>query len=332
MNKKDNWLGLIKNNNQGWIGMPWEAFKGNFFGDVFVADPITTAVSGKRVTNVPYKDAWNTTWIFHEGDPGATPYITAENKVIKDISRWKESVVFPELDGYDWTSAKEFADSVDRSEYMTISFIPGGLFERSHYLMGFEDALCSYMEEPDAMYELIGAIADWKIGHLERVINNLNPDIIHFHDDWGSKTSLFLPPDVWRKIIKPHQKRIVDFVKSNGVIFMHHSDTICGPIVEDMAEIGIDIWQGAIPQNNIVDIQKRLNGRMAIMGGIDAQIIDMPDADEETIRSEVRRCIDTYCHQGCFIPCIPNIIPIYPNVKKIYEDELINYGRNFFKR
>jgi hypothetical protein len=71
---------------------------------------------------------------------------------------------------------------------------------------------------------------------------------------------------------------------------------------------------------------------MAIMGGIDAAIIDMPQADEKVIRQEVRRCIDTYCPQGHFVPCIPNIVPIFPEVKRIYEDELLTYGRDFFKR
>lgn len=330
LNKKENWLRLIHNDHPGWIGAPWEAFHGNFFDNIFIADPISTAVRGKAVFDMPYKDAWGTTFLWQAGSVATTPYITAENKALKDVTKWEEIVTFPALDGYDWSSAKEFADSVDRSEYLIMPFITGGLFERSHYLMGFEDALCNYMEEQKAIFELIGAVADWKIGHLERVFRYLHPDVIHFHDDWGTKTNLFLPPDVWRKIIKPHHKRIVDFVKSNGALFMHHSDSFCEPIVEDMAEMGIDIWQGAIPQNDITAIQKRLNGRMAIIGGINAAVIDIPEANEEIIRKEVRRCIDAYCPQGYFIPCIPNIVPLFRDVKKIYEDELICYGMKFY--
>lgn len=332
MNKKENWLRLIKNDNPGWIGLPWEPFCGNSFDNIFVADPISAGTRSVGALDKPFKDAWGTSWIFETGSVSPTPLITDENKALKDLSRWKETVTFPALDGYDWRAAEEFADSVDRNESMVIAFISGGLFERSHFLMGFEDALCSYMLEPELMSELIGAIADWKIGHLERVIDHLHPDVIHFHDDWGTKTNLFLPPEVWRKVIRPHHQRIVDFVKSKGILFMHHSDSYCEPIAEDMAEMGIDIWQGATPQNDIVAIQKKLGGRMAIMGGIDAPLIDRPDFDENVIRSEVRRCIDTYCPQGYFIPCIPNLIPIYPEVKNIYEDELTRYGKEYFKR
>ena len=35
-----------------------------------------------------------------------------------------------------------------------------------------------------------------------------------------------------------------------------------------MTEIGIDLWQGVLPTNNIEDITKKLDGRMALMGGI----------------------------------------------------------------
>ncbi|MFA6505456.1 MAG: uroporphyrinogen decarboxylase family protein [Treponemataceae bacterium] len=332
MNAKENWLKLIKDDGALWIGKPWEAFKGNIFDNIFVSDPISAAIGSTRVFDRPYMDSWGVTWMMHTGDPGATPYITSENKALKDLSTWKDVVSFPTLDGHDWKPFEDFVSAIDRDRNLVMSFVPGGLFERSHYLMGFEDALCAYMDDPDTMRELVGAIADWKIGQIEQILKHLRPDVIHFHDDWGDKSNVFLPPAIWREVIKPHHKRIVDCVKAGGALFMHHSDSVCGPIVEDMAEIGIDIWQGVIPQDDIAGIQKKLGGRMALIGGIDAQIIDMPEADEAVIRSEVRRCIDDYCLRGAFVPCIPNITPIFPEVKRIYEDELVKYGKDFFAR
>lgn len=333
MTKKENWLRLIAKDNPGWIGPPWEAFKGNTFSDIFVADPISQSTfADGPVYDTPQKDAWGVTWMWLSGTVARNPHIIAENKVLGDVTKWRETVTFPPLDGHDWSPAKEFVASVDHTEYLTMCFVTRGLFERSHLLMGFEDALCNYMLNGEAMYDLLGAIADWKIGHLQRIIDNLQPDVVHYHDDWGSKASLFMPPDVWRRIIKPHQQRIVAVVKSRGPIFMHHADCICEPIVEDMAEMGVDIWQGVIPQNDIPEIQKKLGGRMALIGGIDAQVIDKPDCDEQTIRNEVRRCIDTYCPNGHFIPCIPNIVPLFPKVTRIYNDELSNYGKDCFRR
>lgn len=329
MSARENWLRLIRNDAPGWIGNPWEPFRGDGLGGIFVTDPISRAAGGPRGAG-RFIDGWGVTWMSTPGAPAPTPFITQENKALKDISCWEDQVTFPPLDGLDWTTTDATVSGLDRSDCLVMPFVTGGLFERAHYLMGFEDALMNFYDEPDAMDALLGAIADWKIGQLDRLFDHISPDVIHFHDDWGDKHNVFLPPAVWRRLLKPHQERIVSFVRQHGALFMHHSDTICGPIVEDMADIGIDIWQGAIPQNDIVAIQKQLGGRMAIMGGIDAQVIDMPVADEETIRQEVRRAIDTYVPQGHFIPCIPNIVPIYPEVRRIYEDELVRYGKGIF--
>ena len=91
-----------------------------------------------------------------------------------------------------------------------------------------------------------------------------------------------------------------------------------------MIELKIDIWQGVLPQNDIPKLQKQIDGRMALMGGIDAAIVDREDATEEEIRREVRRVCDSYAPAGNFIPCItyggPG--PIYPHVDPIINDEI----------
>ena len=80
-------------------------------------------------------------------------------------------------------------------------------------------------------------------------------------------------------------------MKDHGVIVMHHADSFCEPIVEDMVEIGVDIWQGVLPQNDIPKIQKQLDGRMVLMGGLEASVVDRADSTEEEIRADVRRAL-----------------------------------------
>ena len=61
-----------------------------------------------------------------------------------------------------------------------------------------------------------------------------------------------------------------------------------------MVDLGIDMWQGVLPTNDIVQIQKNTGGKMLLMGGLQQHVIDQADATEEDIRAEVRRAIDTY--------------------------------------
>ena len=45
-------------------------------------------------------------------------------------------------------------------------------------------------------------------------------------------------------------------------------------IENDMVDLGIDMWQGALPSNDIVQVQKNTKGKMLLMGGIDQGVID----------------------------------------------------------
>jgi uroporphyrinogen-III decarboxylase len=99
-----------------------------------------------------------------------------------------------------------------------------------------------------------------------------------------------------------------------------------------MVDLHIDVWQGVLPQNDIVKLQKQLNGRMALMGGIDAAIVDRADSTEAEIRAETRRVLETYCPQGQFIPCITYGGPgtIYPQGDKYINAEIDDYNREKF--
>ena len=219
--------------------------------------------------------------------------------------------------------------TVDRKEKMVCIMFGGGLFEMSHFLMGMEDALCNYLDYPDEMKALLTVIKDWKIAYIRQMAEEVHPDIIFYHDDWGNKKSVFLPPPVWRDIIKPLQQEISDTIHDCGMIYMHHADCICEPITPDMVDLGVDIWQGCIAQNDIVHIQEMTEGKLAMAGGIDGPKIDIENITEEAIRAEVRRAIDTYCPRGRFYPGIPNGICFREWNNSIFMDELIKYGRQY---
>jgi hypothetical protein len=133
-------------------------------------------------------------------------------------------------------------------------------------------------------------------------------------------------------MIKPHFARFYGYIKSRGVLVQHHADCVCHEIVEDMVDLGIDMWQGVIPQNDIKGIIERTDGKLCLLGGIDMAAIDFPEPDEDAVRAEVRRAIDTYMPLGSFIPCVANIIPLYPKVEAILNDELNKYGAEYAAR
>ncbi len=305
----------------------------DYYGDFmpalqFVPDPVFLRDRIPQDGNL-HQDAWGTYYCFPPGTPGAHPMVNGDNAVIQDIEHWREQLHVPSLLDLDWEAAAAQAKAVDRNQFFCAVFSSGGLFERSHHLMGMETALINYLEYPEEMADLLAVIADYKIEYLKLCARYIQPDIVFFHDDWGTKQNVFLPPRVWRELIKPLHQKIVQTAHDCGILFMHHADCVCQPLVTDMVEIGIDIWQGVIPQNDIVEIQRITQGKLALIGGIDGPKIDVEQITEEEIRAEVRRAFDTYCPAGRFYPSIANGCCFRPWNNAIYLDELASYGRSY---
>ncbi|HBT95714.1 MAG TPA: methyltransferase [Coriobacteriia bacterium] len=274
-----------------------------------------------------HKDSWGVEFVWTPGTPGKHPVERPGHLAINDIERWQKELKVPDLDNLDWSEAKKKAAQVDRNDKFLAVFNTAGIFERSHHLMGLEEALVNYMIYQDEMAGVLRAIADFKIKFIHIAAEELGIDAIFYQDDWGTKTNLFLPPEVWRKLIKPLHTEIVAAAHEHGILFVHHADCFCQPVVEDMLDMNIDIWQGTVPQNDIVEIQRITGGKLPMVGGIDGPAVDTESATEEAIRAEVRRAIDTYCPAGRFFPSSTRMY--MKNNQAIMEDELAIYGRQW---
>ncbi|MDR1573374.1 MAG: uroporphyrinogen decarboxylase (URO-D) [Clostridiales Family XIII bacterium] len=304
---------------------------------MILPDPILMHSREGAARGKIFTDTWGVTYEWPENQPAAAPMHTDENRVIKDILNWRESLRIPDplanCTEQEWEEAAARAAEIDRSRYLATVLMSTGIFERCHFLMGFEDALTNMLLEPEAYAELCDAILMTRFRIAEALIDRLKPDAVLSHDDWGMKTSLFMNPDAWREFFKPRYKKLYEYFRSRGVTVIHHADSFLEPIVQDMAEIGIDVWQGALPQNDILRLQKELDGRMAMMGGLDSASLDRSDSTEEEIRAETRRVCETYGPGGCFIPCSTYGGPghtIHAHVDPIVSDEIERYNREVF--
>lgn len=297
---------------------------------MMLPDPVNKFLRGNRVRGTVSKDRWGTTISFPENAPGPMPVTEGELKVCPDVTRWREYVHAPDLAANcteGWEECVQAARDAAKGEKLLTAFMGTGIFEQCHFLMGFEDTLTNLYEHPQEMHELIEYITEYRLSYVKLLIDNLHPEAIFSHDDWGTKEALFMKPEMWREFFKEPYRRFYGYIRSRGVIAIHHADSYLVPIVEDMAEIGIQVWQGVLPENNIPALQEQLNGRLVLMGGIGAAI-DRPDAKEEEIRAYVRSALDTYCPGGHFIPCITYGIAgtVYPHVDPVIDSEITAYN------
>jgi hypothetical protein len=281
------------------------------------------------------KKPWGVTIYWGEEEPGVMPIVNNETKVCPDITRWREYCKAPDIANapLDWTQAQADAEKNRSDGKFVMVWSPTGVFEQLHFLMGFEDTLCAFLEEPEAMHELIDYVTEFKMTQIKLLIDNLHPDVVMFHDDWGSKHALFMAPAVWREFFKEPYKKIYGMMKKEGIITMHHADSFCQPIAQDMVDVGIDIWEGILPSNDIQQIKKDTNYKLTLMGGIDASVVDRRDWNEEVVRAEVARACKDYHEGGMFIPCLTygGEGSIFPGVNDSIMDEDRKQNKLYFK-
>ena len=324
---KENFLRLVRHDDPHWLGNPWSCFNvAGPRGLPYLPDAINVLYNRSSLGVVGKKDCFGVVWDWPADQPGPTPRNHGEYIVVKDITHWQDYFEFPSLKNLDWAATKAACGNIDRQNKLVCIQSPRGMFEFSHSVMGFENALMNYLLEPDAMYELLSAYTDFKIESVKQAIDEMEPDIIINMDDWGSKTQLFLPPDTWRTILKPLYKRFYDYIHSRGVIIMQHNDSHAQEVCEDMAELGLDIWQGITPENDINGVVKRTEGKVFLLGGISMPTIDKPGVTETEVRAHIRDTMDKYALSGRFNPCFTSIMALDPMVADVGSDEMDKYG------
>lgn len=317
MNDRENWLETIRPG-----GRPERLCVQYQPTHLITSDPIYPGDFGPRRRGSNCADWFGVPILWPAEQCGAMP----GDPVCPDVTRWREFVRFPDVAAVTegWEQALAEVAAVDRERELVMCFMGAGVFERLHFLLGFEEALVALLTEPEDTLELVEAIGDYRLAYARRLVEMLHPDVILSHDDWGSKDSLFFSPEIFRTYFKPQYRKIYGYLREQGVIIMHHADSYLEPIVDDMVELGIHIWQGALPSNDLRAVQRRVRGQMTIMGGIDAGVVDRADASEEEIRAEVSAACRAYAPQGHFIPCLTygRAGSIFPHVGPIIDDEI----------
>ena len=292
-----------------------------------LTDPCNTYLRGNRKRGTTSVDRWGTTILFPEDAPGPMPDTREGLAVCPDVTRWRETVHAPDLEAActeGWDTCRAEARAACGSDHLLAGFMGTGIFEQCHFLMGFEDTLTALYEHPDEMHALIETITQYRLDYVRRLIDGLQPDVIFSHDDWGTKNALFMKPDMWRDFFKEPYRRFYGYIRSRGVIAIHHADSYLVPIVDDMAEIGIQVWQGTLPENDIPALQRHLNGKLTLMGGFGAAI-DRADAQPDEILAYARDALARYCPGGHFIPSITYGLAgtVFPHVDQ-YLDQAVN--------
>jgi len=320
LTKKENFLRAIRRQNPEWVPYGCENV-------TLVYPPVVERPAGKG------KDDFGVLWDINELAEGGT-YPVEGDFVITDIEDFKNQLKFPNFAKMDWSVAAKEAAAVDRDEYLIQGVSEFGVFERSYLLMGMQNALMAYYTNPDEMYELCGAIADYKIALLTKYHEVVKPDMMWYGDDWGTQNNLFIAPEIWRQIIKPHTQRVYNCMKELGIIINQHSCGKIDSVFEDICEMGADVINPCQPCNGLKELKQRFGELICFCGGVDSQfVLDNDEATPQDVTDEViKRIYEMSLPNGGYIISPSHSVPYNKEKLDAMEKAAVEHGRKVYER
>ncbi|MFC1672267.1 uroporphyrinogen decarboxylase family protein [Planctomycetota bacterium] len=202
-------------------------------------------------------DDWGIRWHYRTfgvwGVPAEYPLRNLE--ALADL----ETPALPWSRGPQFEAAKAGA-ARHREHYFRVSGA-GSIFEQMHSLRPFEDVIVEIMTDEPAINRLADMLTEYSTELVRRAVNT-GTDAVSMGDDFGTQQAMIFPPEVWRRFFKPRYRRIFAPAIEAGVKIFFHCCGCIEPILEDLAELGVNaVW----PQLNLWDF-KELAGRSKELG------------------------------------------------------------------
>ncbi len=161
--------------------------------------------------------------------------------------------------------------------------------------MGDEHILMKMAMEPDLLTDMWEAYVNLVIGNCEILFGaGIRPDGCFVGGDIAYKNGLLFSPKMYRELVFPYVKRIIDHLKhERGLKIVYHTDGNPTEAIPILVEAGIDCLQ-PLEVNAGMDVRKLIGewgDKIAFMGNISTQTMAGPaDRLEDAVRGRVEAC------------------------------------------
>ncbi len=209
------------------------------------------------------------------------------------------------------------------------------MFNQLFRVRGMENGLMDLVAEPEFAEAFFDRLCDTICTAQTLFLTEVGDliDVQFAADDLAGQAGPLVSPELWRRMIKPRQARIIATIKAHtrAPVFYHS----CGAVTEfldDLIEIGVDILnpvQVSATRMDTAQLKKRFGKRLSFWGGgCDTQAM-LNSGTPAQVREEVRRRIRDLAPGGGFVfNAVHNIQPLVPaaNVAVMF-DAALEFGR-----
>jgi uroporphyrinogen decarboxylase len=217
--------------------------------------------------------AWGVTmkdWRSHGGVPEFLDF------TIKDRDSWAEAKarMTPSEDRVNWAALEQAWARWEANGAWITAGAWFGYDVFASWIAGYERVLMALALDPDWVRDMIEAALELNIAMLSMIWDRgYKFQCVRWPDDLGYRNGLLFSKDTYRQVVKPAQKRMVDWCHDRGVKTMLHS---CGNVMElvpEFVEIGIDALN-PLEQKAGMDVyalKRQFGDRLVLEGGIDVR-------------------------------------------------------------
>ncbi|MCR4414341.1 MAG: uroporphyrinogen decarboxylase family protein, partial [Thermoguttaceae bacterium] len=181
------------------------------------------------------------------------------------------------------------------------------VYEICWYMRGLERWFVDMLEQPEFCEALLDRTLefwlDWFRAFLDEVGDLV--DVIMIGDDLAGQKGPLFRPEFYRRVVKPRQKRLVEYIRSRTrAKIWYHTCGACAGYIPDLLDNGIDILnpvQISAAGMEPARLKAEFGDRLVFWGGaIDAQHV-LPSAPPEEVRRQVRQNLAAWKPGGGYV-------------------------------
>jgi hypothetical protein len=184
-----------------------------------------------------------------------------------------------------------------------------GFYWRAREWMGTEGVSYGWYDYPSLMHEMMEFIVDFTIEVSRPIVHEIDFDYVMIAEDFAMKSGPLLGPQTYKEFIFPHMRRLVDFLKANGVRYvMVDSDGNVEPLLPLLLDAGVDaIWpiERASESMDPLELRRKYGRFLRLFGGVDKRELSKDTAAIDAHLKSLAPLIE----EGGFIPTVDHTVP-----------------------
>jgi hypothetical protein len=184
---------------------------------------------------------------------------------------------------------------------IVIWFTIEGFFWFPRVLLGIEQHLYAFYEQPELMHRINEDLAEWMLQVTDQICEICTPDFMTFAEDMSYNHGSMISKKCFDKFLKPYYLKVVPALKEKGII----------PIIDSDGDIEIPAkWFESVGLEGILPLERQAgvdlaqlrsnHPKMKFIGHFDKMTMHH---GEEAMRKEFDRLLPTAAKGGFLVGC-----------------------------